>query len=457
MGRWSSLVSETKKLEVKINFIPRKEQQQLINYLKKVRFVIGLFHRRYGKTSLGLYLLYKECLECKDRAPLFAYIGAEKDAAMAIVWDEFKNLIQGAPDGLVEERKSDKKFVIHFPDGRKGTIYVLGSKNAKSLRGRKYHGIVLDETQEQKISVFDSIIRPLVSDTMGFMFIIGTHRKYSCLDVLIERAKSLPHYKVMCKNVYETGVIHPDEIAALKAELPYAEWCREFLCTDPGYVDGGYYTDPIKKAYEMGRICEIPYDPNCSNTIIGWDLGFADPTAIAIAQVYPTRVNFIDCEERKGLYLRDWVGVANGRRYSQTVCFLPHDAKQGKLELGRTREEFLRESGLGGYIQSLDKPTDLLSDIQYTKGFLARCYFDSKKTQRIVECLGNYKTKYNPAQGCFEDKPDHDWSSHMADAVRAVATGLRDHEYLLRGNMDGEDSVKNMSLLADYCDDPLED
>ena len=56
---------------------------------------------------------------------------------------------------------------------------------------------------------------------------------------------------------------------------------------------------------------------------------------------------------------------------------------------------------------------------------LNRCWFDQEKCVRGVEALKQYRCAWDEGRKVFRDAPLHDWTSHGADALRYLFTGLR--------------------------------
>jgi len=55
-----------------------------------------------------------------------------------------------------------------------------------------------------------------------------------------------------------------------------------------------------------------------------------------------------------------------------------------------------------------------------------RCYFDESKTKRLLKCLRHYHAEWVEKARTFRPRPEHDWSSHAADAFRYLITGYID-------------------------------
>ncbi len=59
--------------------------------------------------------------------------------------------------------------------------------------------------------------------------------------------------------------------------------------------------------------------------------------------------------------------------------------------------------------------------IQATRKFLQRAWFVAGETDAGLECLRNYHREYDKVRKAFSPSPEHDWTSHGADACRYMA------------------------------------
>jgi hypothetical protein len=57
---------------------------------------------------------------------------------------------------------------------------------------------------------------------------------------------------------------------------------------------------------------------------------------------------------------------------------------------------------------------------------LDRCYINIDNCSKLVNALRHYHRKYNDKDRVYKLSVNHDWSSHAADALRTLATGLQD-------------------------------
>ena len=56
--------------------------------------------------------------------------------------------------------------------------------------------------------------------------------------------------------------------------------------------------------------------------------------------------------------------------------------------------------------------------------FLRRCWFDAERTQAGRDALVSYRRRQNTRTEEY-GAPEHDWSSHGADAMRYMAMGMK--------------------------------
>jgi hypothetical protein len=54
-----------------------------------------------------------------------------------------------------------------------------------------------------------------------------------------------------------------------------------------------------------------------------------------------------------------------------------------------------------------------------------RARFDAKKCERLVECLQQYHKVWDDSKMMWGDDPEHDWTSHGADAFGTFGQGFR--------------------------------
>jgi hypothetical protein len=67
-----------------------------------------------------------------------------------------------------------------------------------------------------------------------------------------------------------------------------------------------------------------------------------------------------------------------------------------------------------------------MDGINATRRLLARAWIDERRCARGLNALQAYRREWDEVNKIFKPKPDHDWTSHGADALRTFAMGFGD-------------------------------
>ena len=187
-------------------------------------------------------------------------------------------------------------------------------------------------------------------------------------------------------------------------------------------VEGAYYARALRAAREQGRFTVVAADPNFQVRAY-WDLGHSDATAVWVAQFVGERINVIDYCEGAGQppgYYMNWLRASG---YENCVCVLPHDGAavhpdnpiamsyENQLRTAGFQPRVIRNQGKGAAIQRKDAALRVFP----------RIWFDEDKTRPGVKALGYYHEKRSEDERNVGLGPEHDWSSHGADAFGLMA------------------------------------
>jgi phage terminase large subunit len=135
-------------------------------------------------------------------------------------------------------------------------------------------------------------------------------------------------------------------------------------------------------------------------------------------------IHIIDYIEDQGKALPYYVDLLNQKKsefnYNYTQHILPHDAKARELQTGKTRQEALKYLGIEATIISQHNVDD---GIHAVRMMLPRCWFDSVRCERGIDCLRSYRKaedqhKSDGVHKFYQSRPLHDFASHAADAFR---------------------------------------
>lgn len=399
--------------EIVIPYAPRPLQRAIHEALECHRFSVAVCHRRFGKTVLAINQLQKAALLCQKPRPRFAYIAPTYTQGKSIAWDYMQHYAAPIPGVGVNQ----SELRIDYPNG--GQCRIYGADNPDSLRGIYLDGVVLDEYGLMAPGVFSEVIRPLISDRLGWVLFIGTPNGKNQFYDIVQQAQREPDWFFAEYRASQTGLIAPSELANARSQMTADEYAQEFECSFEASVKGAVYAREIIASREAGRITRVPYDP-AMPVDTDWDLGVGDATAIWFSQtLYSGEVRLIDYYEANGQGLAHYKQVLNERAYAYGTHWAPHDIAVREMSTGRSRLEAARQLGIN--FQVAPKVNSLEDGVHATRMLLPRCFFDSEKCRRGIEALQHYRWDFNSRINDFTHLPVHDWASHGADAFRGMA------------------------------------
>jgi phage terminase large subunit len=397
--------------EIVIPYKPRGAQLEIHEVADRTRFVVCVAHRRLGKTVAAINHLIKGALQCERESPRYAYIAPTYTQAKRVAFDYLTHFTRplNATANIAELR------VDFF--GRRVSLY--GADNPDSLRGIYLDGVVLDEVGDMNPRIWNEIIRPALSDRLGWAMFIGTPKGANHFKDLRDRAETEDNWALLEFKASQTGIVPEAELQAARKEMGDEKYFCEFECSFNSSVEGSYYGKILNELPD-NHFAEIPRDDLCK-TFAAWDLGVGDSTAIWIAQASGQEVRLLDYIENHGQGLDWYVRELTQRNWHKAQMLLPHDVEVRELGTGRSRLEVLREAGLDCTVVPRLGVDD---GIQAVRRLLPRCWFNMPQVKQGLDCLRNYRREYDEKRNVFYDKPLHDWASHGSDSFRYLAVGM---------------------------------
>lgn len=143
-------------------------KSQGIVFRSTSRFKVIAAGRRFGKTVLACVILFYHALK---NPGIYWYVAPTYGQAKELAWDI---LIRMIPKELLEKQPNETELKFTLKNG--ATIHLKGADNAKTLVGRGLKGLVIDEVAKIKNrkQVWEQILRPALSDYLGFCIFIST-------------------------------------------------------------------------------------------------------------------------------------------------------------------------------------------------------------------------------------------------------------------------------------------
>ena len=183
-------------------------------------------------------------------------------------------------------------------------------------------------------------------------------------------------------------------------------------------TEGAYYARQLSEARSGGRIGRVSADPLMIHRAV-FDIGGtgakADAAAIWIVQYVGREIRWLDYYEAKGQPLSAHVAWLRGQGYGQALCILPHDGATADRVHDVSYESALRQAGFAVRVVRNQGKGAALQRVEAARRLFPNMWFDERRCAAGLEALGAYHERKDEIRGIGLG-PNHDWSSHAADA-----------------------------------------
>lgn len=210
---------------VDLPFTPYPHQRAAHAMRLACRFLVLVWHRRGGKTVFAVLELVLAALACSRENGRYGYICPQLKQSKGVAWDYLQKFARAIPG--VEVNQSE--LWVQFPNGAR--VRLFGADNPDAFRGLYFDGVVLDEVADMRPEVWGEILRPALSDRLGWAIFIGTPKGVNLFSELYYRAvKGEDSWGADMKRGEETGVLPPGELEQARKEMTPAQFAQEYDC-----------------------------------------------------------------------------------------------------------------------------------------------------------------------------------------------------------------------------------
>lgn len=204
-----------------------------------------------------------------------------------------------------------------------------------------------------------------------------------------------------------------------KAERPDSYdhiWEGDFVTV----VEGAYFASHLTTAKNEGRISRVAADPLMTLRLfvdIGGTGAKADNFVIWVAQFIGKEIRVLDHYEAQGQPLAAHLNWCRERGYESNKAqfWLPHDGSTQDKVFDVSYESALRSAGYTVTVVPNQGKGAASARIEEARRLFPRIWFNADTTEGGRDALGWYHEKKDEQRGIGLG-PDHDWSSHSADA-----------------------------------------
>jgi len=410
---------------IEIPFKPRDYQLPLLNAIDSGEYnrAIAVWHRRSGKDLALWNLIIKKALIKKG---LYYYFLPTYEQARKVIYDgmtyDGTRFLDYIPRIAIQS-KTTQPMKITLKNG--SIVTLIGTDNYDAIRGTNPTGIVFSEAAFQNPMAWE-VVKPIVKFNKECWVVFNStpNGKNHFYDLLM-MAQDNDNWFTEILTVDDTKIVDKEDIEAERKEGTTEEMIQqEYYCSFDIGALGSYYANLVKDAKDQDRICRINYQTGIPVDTY-WDLGRNDQTNIGFVQQVGKEIRVIDFYENSGYDIGHFLDILRDKKYRYDKVYLPHDARQERLEAKKSIEDQVREAG---YQVEIIPLSPIPTGIQQLRKVFPNLWFDSEKCGHLIRCLENYHKEYDEKAKVFKQTPKHDWSSHSADMMRYLAMGIREQD-----------------------------
>jgi len=200
-----------------------------------------------------------------------------------------------------------------------------------------------------------------------------------------------------------------------------------------GYIKvmaGAYYAAVLQKAKEDGRISVVGEDPLMAKRLffdIGGTGAKADAVSIWVAQFVGKQIRLLDYYEAVGQPLATHMAWLRDKGYDKASIWLPHDGDTNDKVYDVSYASALKGAGYAVTVVPNQGKGAAMARIESTRRTFPGAWFNKETTQAGLDALGWYHEKKDDNRNIGLG-PEHDWSSHGADAYGLMSIVYEQHD-----------------------------
>jgi phage terminase large subunit len=339
-----------------------------------------------------------------------------KESAKLLIEDKIQALGVGH---LFDVQKAE----IRCPGGGLIVFEGMQDHNAESIKSFERFGRCWVEEAQTLSERSLSLLRPTIRDKDSeIWFSWNPRRKTDAVDRFLRQPKPDNAITVCANwrdNPWFPSVLEAERRLDLKA---YPE--RYEHIWEGGYAkafEGAYFARLLNEA-RAKRIGFVPTDPILPVRAF-WDIGGsgaqADAMSIWLVQWVGNQINVIDYIEGVGQVLAYYVNELRTRKV-HPICYLPHDGVNSNNITGKRYKDHLEDAGFDTVVIPNQGKGAAMMRVEAVRRILPMCFFNEATTEPGRDALGFYHERKDETRNVGMG-PDHDWSSHAADAFGLMA------------------------------------
>ena len=404
------LESETKFLKLPINpyldllnVTPLPSQIAIINAINnpKYRFVSAAVSRRQGKTYIANIIGQLVSLVPSSNI----LIMSPNYALSQISFDLQRTLIKHFDLEVRKDNAKDK--VIELSNG--STVRMGSINQVDSCVGRSYDLIIFDEAAlADGKDAFNVALRPtLDKDNSKAIFISTPRGRNNWFAEFFYRgfSEEFPEWCSIKATYTDNPRMSETDIAEARKSMSEAEFRQEYE------ADFNTYEGQIWRFNFETNVKDLSqFETGSMDVFAGLDVGYKDPTAMCVIAYnwdedkYYLLDEYFDAEKTTEQHAAQIQRLID--RWDIDFIYIDSAAQQTRFDFAQNYD-----------ITTINAKKSVLDGIGHVSSLVDndKLYVDQQCKESLI-CLEGYQWDPNP--NLMKERPKHDRSSHMADALR---------------------------------------
>lgn len=369
--------------------------------------------RRFGKD---LTFLHQTAKAAHQRVGMYLHTLPNHKQARKVIWDgidnEGRRIIDTVFPRELRESQNETEMKIRLKNG--SLWQLVGSDYYDSIVGANPVGLCMSEAAISDPRSWD-YFRPMLAANGGWAAFFSTPRGMNWFYKLLKYAKTDLLWDWSHVGVADTQHIAQSVLDDERRQMPEELFRQEYECDFSAANVGAIFGRYIEQAEREGRIGALDDDNAGCRIVVSSDIGYRDKAAFWWWRVMRGGVELFDFVEGSGRDAEEWIDTLRTQHARADVLVLPHDARARTFQSRHTvAEQFVRSDVADRVVVNAQRKKQ--DSINAGRTVLRKARFDGERCDVGIDALRSYHFRYDEEQRCFSSEPEHDWSSHAADA-----------------------------------------
>jgi len=348
-----------------------------------------------------------------------------KESAKLIIEDKIRKLGVSALFDVQNE-------MIVTPGGGQIIFRGMQDYNADSIKSLEGFDRAWVEEAQSLSARSLQLLRPTIrAEGSELWFSWNPRRKADPVDEML-RGDVLPTGAVVVKANWSDNPWFPDVLEQERIDCLQTQPDQYHHIWEGGYVtvaEGAYFARHLAETRLQKRIGAVPKDPHLPIKLfadIGGTGAKSDAFVFWAVQWVGREIRVLDYYEAQGQDIGHHLGWLRSRGYepAEAEIYLPHDgATQDKVNPSSYESAF-KAAGYRVTIIPNQGRGAAAARIEAVRKLFPAMWFNEATTSPGLDAIGWYHEKKDDARGIGLG-PDHDWSSHAADAFGMMAVAYK--------------------------------